>query len=95
MPNYRLLRQGAPNLFTNVVGESADVVGESADVVGESADVVGESADVVGESPNALAESPKIRHIHNTTLHNITEQTPNPLKGVFPENLISDKFKKA
>ena len=74
MPNYRLLRQGAPNLFTNVVGESADVVGESADVPSGSGRMVG---------------------AHNITLHNITGETPNPLKGVFPKNLISDKFKKA
>ena len=55
-----------------------------------------DSPNALADSPNALAESPKIRHIHNITLHNKTLQTPNPLKGVsFPENLISDKFKKA
>jgi hypothetical protein len=54
-----------------------------------------ESADVVVESTNVSAGRGGIRRIHNTTLQNRTEQTPNPLEGVFPENLISDKFKKA
>jgi len=54
-----------------------------------------ESANAPAESANVSAGHGRLPAAHNITLHNKTEQTPNPLKGVFPKNLISEKFKKA
>ena len=54
---------------------------ESADTSGESADTSGESADIAGA--NRIEKK------------RIEKKTPNPLEGVFPKNLISEKFKKA
>jgi len=61
----------------------------------ESADVAAESADVAAESADVAAGCGRLAVANRIEKKGIEKKTPNPLKGVFPKNLISDKFKKA
>lgn len=61
--------------------------------MGESAEASGESPDMAGGSPDIAAL--KGREGKGIEKNGREGKTPNPLQGVFPKNLISDKFKKA
>lgn len=56
---------------------------------------LGESANVVAESADTLAGSGRTAAANRIERKGIEKKTPNPLEGVFPENLISERFKMA